>query len=137
MPICCLVSVIVAYLGYCYDWTEFALTAFRTNCTGTIDSSWIHKITSFHYQNWIGMFSPFSLLADRKGTIACAIPRMSWSEQQTFVVNMVSIDLTRRRNSSTTKGYRRFWYWLGQRGIFLWRVSQSTSKTPITSQKHQ
>lgn len=53
------------------------------------------------------------------------IPRKSWAEQQPFVVNMVSINIPRRWNSSIIKGCRRFWYWLGQRTM-----------TALTGPKH-
>lgn len=53
-----LISVIVNYLGYSYDWMEFALTAFRINRTGAIGSSLIHKITSFYCQQ-LDSFLPF------------------------------------------------------------------------------
>lgn len=66
MPICCLVSGIVAYLSYCYDWMEFALTAFRINRTGAIDSSWIQKITSFHYQQLDSYVFPLFFISRQK-----------------------------------------------------------------------
>lgn len=82
-------------LIYCYDWMEFALTAFRINCTGAIDSSWIHKITSFHYQQPDNYAFPLFFISGQKWY-------NSMCHSKTLVARVVSIGCAGSRNSSVT-----------------------------------
>ena len=75
------------------------------------------KLQVFTLPHWIPFFFSFFFFSRQKKYNSMCDSKEVLSEQQPFVVNMVSINFPRRWNSSITKGCRRFQYWLGQRAM--------------------